>query len=577
MTRLSRLILLLGYWLLLTGCGHHQELPTAKPPPVPQPQPLLIPQFADEAARAGIHFVHHNFSNGHFYYPEIVGPGCALFDYDNDGWLDAYMVQAGPWPGEKGQPSVVNTLYHNNHDGSFTDVTQKAKVTGIVNGKKTYGIGCAVGDYDNDGYDDLLVTNFGDCILYHNNGNGTFTDVTSKAGLKGDGFWTSAVFFDYNNDGHLDLFICRYIKYHPGADVACGIAGRQRDYCPPGYFPPTQSVLYRNNGDGTFTDVTRAAGVISNYNKALGVVAADFDKNGWPDLYVTCDLTPNLLYINQGNGTFKEMAVERGVAFNDQGQPLASMGVDARDYDNDLRPDILVTNYWLEGANLYHNLDGELFADVNQEANLGAMTMKKVGWGTALRDFNNDTLLDCFIANGHVQLFPAQVTPGAEVKQPCQLFLNLGNGKFRDVSAQAGPWFHEKRMARGAAFGDVDNDGDIDVLLANNNDKPALLINKNGNHNHWLEAKLTGRKSNRDGIGAKVFVTVNGKTFYDEVHSAYSFASANDLRVHFGLGNADYADTVKIEWPSHQVDILQHVKANQILAITEGVGIQSDK
>lgn len=572
MTRFICLAWLLGCLPCLQGCGR----PGGTPPPVHPSsvatQPLLIPQFTDTAARAGIHFQHHNFASGHFYYPEIVGPGCALFDYDNDGWLDVYLVQGGPLPARTAKTTATNMLYHNNHDGTFSDVTQKAGVTGIIQGQKTYGIGCAVGDFDNDGYDDLLVTNFGSCILYHNNGNGTFTDVTAQAGLKKQGFWTSAAFFDYNNDGYLDLFICQYIKYHLGEDVACGVASRHQDYCPPGYFPPSQSALYRNNGNGTFTDVTRSAGILSNYNKALGVVATDLDGDGWPDLYVTCDLTPNLLYHNQGNGTFKEVAIERGVAFNDQGQPYASMGVDARDYDNDLHPDIIVTNYWLEGANLYHNLDGHLFADVSQGAGVGPPTLKHVGWGTGLRDFNNDTWLDCFIANGHVQLFPAQTTPGAEVKQTAQLLLNTGDGKFRDASGQVGAWFQEKRMARGAAFGDIDNDGDIDILTANNNDKPALLINQNGNRNHWLELKLVGQKSNRDGIGAKVLVTVNGKTFYDEVHSAYSFASANDLRAHFGLGAAAYADAIKIIWPSHQVDTLQHVQANQILRVTEGRG-----
>ena len=566
------LLLLVSVTVCIPACGNSrmQRQPSTQRPSRSQAQ-FIIPQFSDQTARAGLRFRHDNGSSGRFYYPEIVGPGCGLFDYDNDGDLDVYLVQSAPFPGWKGnEKSLSNKLYRNNHDGTFTDVTAKAGVSGIVNGKKTYGVGCAVGDYDNDGDLDLLVTNYGRCILYRNNGNGTFSDVTASTGIKGEGFWSSAAFFDYNKDGRLELFICQYIKYKVGDDVACGATYKQPDYCPPGFFPPTQSVLYRNNGNGTFADVSKAAGIVSEYNKALGAVTADFNGDGWEDIYVTCDLTPNLLYVNQGNGTFKEEAIDQGVALNELGQPQASMGVDARDYDGDLKPDIIVTNYWLEGANVFHNLGKEMFADLNQQTSIGPATLKKVGWGTSFRDFNNDGLLDCFMANGHVLLFPDQSTPGAEVKQADLLFLNIGGGKFRNVSDQAGSWFKTKRVARGAAFGDVDNDGDIDVLIAHNNDAPALLVNDGGNKNNWLQVKLTGKKGNRDGIGAKVFVTVGGKTVYDQVHSTYSFASANDLRVHFGLGNAEFVDALRVEWASGQKDVFQRVKANQIFPVTEG-------
>jgi hypothetical protein len=538
---------------------------------------MAVPQFVDQARQAGLRFVHDNGHHGPFYYPEMIGGGCGLVDVDGDGWLDLFLVNGAPLPkravGANSERATVasqfsDRLYRNNHDGTFTDITRRAGVSGIVGGRKAYGIGCAVGDFDNDGDDDLLVTTYGRCLLYRNNGDGTFTDVAARAGLTREGFWTSAAFFDADNDGFLDLVVCQYIRYHPGDDIACGTSRTQRDYCPPGFFPPTRSALYHNNRNGTFTDVTARAGLVSPYNKALGVVTADFDGDGDQDIYIACDLTPNLFYVNQGDGTFREAAVERGVAFNDAGQPQASMGVDFRDYDGDLRPDLLVTNYWFENSNLFKNRKNGFFNDESYSAGLGTATLRRVGWGTALHDFDNDGRRDVYSHNGHVMLHPEQTTPGAQVLQRDQLFLQRPDGKFQEVVDRAGPWFQKGHLGRGAAFGDMDNNGTIDILAAQINAPPALLLNR-GPTGHWLELKLAGTKSNRDAIGARVRVTAGGMTQCDEVRSAYSYASANDLRLHFGLGAATRADRIEIRWPSGRQTQRTDVPADQIVTIRE--------
>jgi hypothetical protein len=585
----SALVLLVA---LVSGCGRGKP-PTAHPSTASQSvaaPTAAVPQFVDQARVAGLRFVHDNGHHGPFYYPEMIGGGCALLDVAGDGWLDVFLVNGAPLPGRavgaRGE-RFSDRLYRNDHHGTeerrqgsspaihFTDITRRAGVSGIDGGRKAYGIGCAVGDFDNDGHDDLLVTTYGRCLLYRNNGDGTFTDVAARAGLTREGFWTSAAFFDADNDGFLDLLICQYIRYHPGDDIACGTSLTRRDYCPPGFFPPTRSALYHNNGNGTgggpvrFTDVTERAGLVSPYNKALGVVTADFDGDGDQDIYIACDLTPNLFYINQGNGTFREVAVERGVAFNEAGQPQASMGVDFRDYDGDLRPDLLVTNYWFEDTNLFKNRENGFFSDESYGAGLGTATLHRVGWGAALRDFDNDGRRDVYSHNGHVMLHPGQTTPGAQVRQRDQLFLQRPGGKFEEVSDHAGPWFREGHLGRGAAFGDVDNNGTIDILAAQINAPPALLLNHPG-AGHWLEMKLVGTRSNRNAIGARVRVTAGGLTQCDEVRSAYSYASANDLRLHFGLGAATRADRIEIRWPSGRQEVRTDVPADQIVTIREG-------
>ena len=552
--------------------------------PGPGGAALVVPQFVDRAREAGLRFVHDNGHHGPYYYPEMIGGGCGLIDVDGDGWLDLFLTQGAPLPrcavaAGRQAGRFSDRLYRNNHDGTFTDITRSAGVSGIVNGRKSYSIGCAVGDFDNDGHDDLLVTAYGRCRLYHNNGNGTFTDVAARAGVAREGFWTSAAFFDADNDGRLDLVVCQYIRYQPGDDIACSTSRTNRDYCPPGFFPPTRSALYHNDGSGRFTDVTERAGLTSPYNKGLGVVTADFDGDGDEDIYIACDLTPNLFYINQGKGKFQEEAVARGVAFNEAGQPQASMGVDFRDYDGDLRPDLLVTNYWFENTNLFKNRENGFFNDESYSAGLGSTTLQRVGWGTALRDFDNDGRLDVYSHNGHVLLHPEQTTPGAQARQRDQLFLQANRGHFQEVTDRAGAWFRTRHMGRGAAFGDLDNNGTIDILASQINEPPALLLNggswgspaaKSLPGRHWLELRLIGTRSNRDAIGARVSVTAGGVTQCDEVRSAYSYASANDLRVHFGLGAAVRVERLTIRWPSGRNEERRDVAADQILTIVEG-------
>jgi enediyne biosynthesis protein E4 len=529
----------------------------------------------DEAGRRGIHFVRDHGGSGRCYYPEFAGGGGALFDADGDGWLDAYLVQGAPLPGYQGKTPLRNRLYRNLGGRGFEDVTDRAGVDGTRDGKKLYTIGCAVGDYDNDGHEDLFVTGFGGCILYHNRGDGTFTDVTRAAGIRDTSFATSAAFFDYDRDGLLDLLVCEYVTYSLGDDGRCLSPRHQRDYCRPDAYGPARSRLYHNLGGGRFRDVTDAAGLTRGYSKALGVVTGDVNDDGYPDLYLACDLTPNLLYINQRNGRFKEEAVSRNCALSDTGQALSGMGVDMGDVDGDLRPDLWVTNYWGEPNNLYRNLGSGLFTDVAGASGLGAPNRRQVSFGTGLRDLNNDGWLDVFITNGHALLHPEEATPGAGRAQTDQLFLNRGNGQFQDVSAEAGPWFATPHVGRGAAFGDIDNHGDLGILLVPNEGPAALLINQNDRLGHWLEFRLQGRRSNRDGIGARIDVTADHRTMRSELRSAYSYCSANDLRAHYGLAGATRADKVEVRWPSGHVDDFADVAADHIYVVTEGQGIRS--
>jgi enediyne biosynthesis protein E4 len=564
-----------GLWLLaallalLAGCARNGGPRTAATPP-----PLSIPRFADAAARLGVRFAYDNGGSGRYYYAEVIGGGGALFDFDDDGWLDVYLVQGAALPGHSRAADLRNRLYRNLGGRGFQDVTVSAGVDGMQDGRKMYGIGCCVGDYDNDEHMDLFVTGFGGCLLYRNKGDGTFVDVTRRAGVLTSGFSSSAAFFDYDRDGRLDLFVCQYVRYRLGDDLQCATTGNQRDYCQPGFFPPTRSRLYRNFGGGRFRDVTETAGITSDYNKALGVVAGDFDGDGDPDLYVTCDLTPNLLYVNQGNGTFREEGVTRGCALGENGQPQAGMGVDARDVDGDGRPEILVTNYWAENNNLYRNLEGGLFSDVSSAVGLAAPSLDRVGFGAGLRDLNNDGWLDIFVTNGHVLAHPDDVTPDTPRAQKGQLFLNSGGGQFRDVTARAGSGLAQPRVGRGAAFGDWDNDGDLDILLGPNHGPAAMLVNEGVPGSHWLQLRLRGRRSNRDGIGARIDVTVGGRTQRDEVRSAYSYCSASDLRAHFGLGAVARADRVEVRWPSGQVDRFTQVAADRQYVVTEGAGMR---
>ena len=524
--------------------------------------------FVEQAAAAGIDFVHFNGMSGEYYYPEIMAPGVGLFDFDNDGDLDLYLVQSQMLGKGKTIKDALfppkgplkDRLYRNDltvgADGKktlhFTDVTEQAGIN-----IQTYGMGVAAADVDNDGFVDIYRTGLTEGVLLHNNGNGTFTDITAKSGTANKGGWgVSAAFVDIDRDGWLDLFVGNYLLYSVEGDIDCLSVTGQHDYCPPNSYRPQPSKLYRNKGDGTFVDITKTALVGGAYGPALGVSTADFNNDGWMDIYVGNDGMPNQLWINQKNGTFKDMAFLNGAAVNGQGNSEASMGVDAGDYDNDGDEDIFITN-WLAQMNiLYQNQGNAVFEDRKAASGLGAPSLAKTGFGTAWLDFDNDSWLDLMTLNGSVSMIEAQ----ARAKDPFplkmlnQLFRNLGNGRFEDVSARGGEPFKLLDVSRGAAFGDIDNDGDEDVVVGTANGPTRLFINNVGNKNHWLGLRLIG-VGGRDMIGARVsIVRPSGPTIWRRSRSDGSYASANDPRVLVGLGTSTSPVTVRVQWPDGKME-----------------------
>jgi hypothetical protein len=507
---------------------------------------------------------------------ETTGCGCAFFDYDNDGWLDIFLVNGtrfeAKWPA--GQ-APVSRLYKNNRDGTFTDVTIAAGIA-----KTGWGQGVCAGDYDNDGFEDLFVTYWGDCSLWHNNGNGTFTDVAKKAGVTtnpGNGQWrwnTGCSFVDYDKDGHLDLFVANYIDFDPktaplpesgpclykGIMVACG---------PPG-LKGGKNILFHNNGDGTFIDVSEKSGILKTAGTyGLGVLTADFDNDGWPDIYVANDSTSSTLYKNNHDGTFTDVAIESGVAYSPDGKPQAGMGVSAADYDCDGNLDIVKTNFAGDTSSLYRNQGKMYFEDQTFQAGLGKNT-RFLGWGVSFIDFDNDGWADVLVTNGHVYPEVGESDVESGYRERKVLYRNLRNGRFADVSMEAGPGIQEKVPGRGCAIGDFNNDGALDVLVNCVNDVPQLLRCDSATKNNWIRIKTVGVKSNRSGIGARIYCSTEGHRQMDEVRSGSSYISQSDLRVHFGLGTADQAD-LEIQWPSGVVDKLTGVKANQVVVVKEGV------
>jgi hypothetical protein len=530
-------------------------------------------RFTDVAALAGLTQPTVYGPSGQItYILESMGGGCAFFDYDNDGWMDIFILggrQLETVPSGSG-----NRLYHNNRDGTFTDVTAKA---GLAD--PGWAVGVCVGDYNNDGFEDLFLTYYGHNRLYRNNGDGTFTDVAAKAGLlqTGNRFGAGCTFLDYNRDGHLDLFVANYVDFDlanapkPNTQVAtCSYQG-VAVYCGPRGLPlPTQS-LFRNNGDGTFTDVSKASGIDSvRTSYGLTAVAMDIDEDGWPDIFVACDSTPSLLFMNNHDGTFREEALLRGLAVSGDGQEMAGMGIGTGDYDLDGHIDIFKTHYQLQSSGLYHATGEGEFDDVSISSGIG-VERHFVSWGAGMVDLDNDGWPDIFYVTGNVYPELEQRFPKFPAKSQAICFRNLGNGKFAQMGEEAGPAMTVHHCSRGCAFGDFDNDGDIDVVVMNQNEAPSLIRNDAPQGNHWIKVKLEGTKSNRSAIGARVLVHYGGKVQAQELMSQSSYCSSNDPRLHFGLGKVTNVD-IEVHWPAGSVEKLKSVAADQLLTIREGSG-----
>ena len=532
--------------------------------------------FRDITQKAGIHFVHNNAAFGKKYLPETMGPGVAFIDYDNDGWPDIFIVNGMDWPGHASKRSTPK-LYHNNHDGTFTDVTHKAGLD-----VEMFGMGVAVGDYDNDGYDDLFVTALWQSRLFHNNGDGTFTDVTQKAGLLGPKeFSTSAAWVDYDRDGKLDLVVGNYVQWSLEGDLYCTLDGKSKSYCTPESYKGASVRLWHNRGDGTFEDVTKKAGVWEPTSKTLGIAILDYDNDGWPDLLFSNDTQPNKLYRNNGNGTFTEKAVVAGVAFSEDGVARAGMGVDAADYDRSGMASILITNFPNQMLSLYHNEGKGLFVDEAPRSEVGRNSLLTLGFGCFFFDYDLDGWPDILIANGHIDGDIQRVQPNVKYAMPPHIFRNLGKGNFQEVTKSLGAGFATPRVGRGAAYGDVNNDGRLDLLLSTNGGPVYLFendfIGSAAAANKSLRIKLIGTKSNRDGIGTVVRLTAGGESQSEMLRSGSSYLSASELVLTFGLAMHEQADSIEIRWPSGQVDKLANVAAGQTITVTEGKGITGSR
>jgi hypothetical protein len=544
--------------------------PTLAPTPKP-PRPSGPIEFVDVTAEAGIHFRHHSGASGKKYLPETMGSGAAFLDYDNDGWVDVLLVNAMSWPNERGGRSFPS-LYRNNRDGTFADVT---RASGLA--VEVYGIGVTVGDYDNDGFVDIYITCLGPNHLFRNMGDGKFQDVTRRAGVGDPGFGTSAAWFDYDRDGKLDLFVANYVEWSPETDVFCTLDGTNKSYCTPQKYRGQSSVLYHNHGDGTFEDVTRKVGLYDPSSKSLGVALLDYNDDGFLDLFVANDTEPNKLYKNNGNGTFTDEALTAGVAFGESGAARAGMGVDAADFDGSGRQSLVIGNFTSESMALYHNDGGGLFTDEARASGIGKASEQSLTFGTFFFDYDLDGLLDIFAVNGHVSDDIQKVQPSVRYAQPPHLFRNLGRKKFEEVTSRVGRTLGRAVVGRGAAYGDYDNDGDLDLLVTANGGPARLYRNDNANQNDVLKVKLVGSRSNRDAVGARVTVSgANNLKTWNMVRTGSSYASQSELTLTFGLGKpngAERAYTVEVVWPGGEKMLLPQIKANQSLVIQEGQGI----
>ena len=530
------------------------------------PSESRIPLMRDVTKETGITFVHTDGSSGRRYIMETVTCGLALFDYNNDGLLDIYFVNGAPLPGAPARkPPPRNELWRNDGNWHFTNVTDQAGV-----GDTGFGMGVTVGDYDNDGWPDIFVNNYGPNKLYHNNGDGTFTDVTEQAGVGGGNrMGAGAAFLDYDNDGDLDLYVANYVKFTEQSHRVHYVKGYPM-YAGPRDFPPEPDQLYRNNGDGTFTDVSMETGIGTHAGSGMGIVCSDYDNDGDTDVFVLNDVAGNFLFRNDGQGHFEEVGLETGFAYNGSGDELGSMGIDCGDYDNDGWLDFFMTSYQAELPVLYRNLGNGTLEDVTVVTGAGQGCLPYVNWGTGLIDFNNDGWKDLFIACGHLQDNIDLYDDSTAYAVRNILLLNRGNGTFEDVSRRCGDGLDPVYSSRGAVFGDLDNDGDIDIVVLNSREKPTIIRNDQRSGNHWVQITLRGVQSNRDGVGAKIKIVAGGLTQVDEVHSGRGYQSYWGPRLHFGLGRAAVIDRIEIHWPSGKTQVFEHLPVDRFITFTEG-------
>ena len=533
----------------------------------PQGVPAEHIHFADITRAAGIHFVHNSGAFGKKYLPETLGPGVAFIDYNNDGWQDIFIVNGTRWPGHPGSVTTPH-LYRNNHDGTFTDVTREAGLAIPM-----YGLGVAVGDYNNDGYDDLFVTAYGQNHLFRNNGNGTFTDVTKQAGLWGPhDLSTSAAWVDVDRDGRLDLLVANYVQWTPQTDLYCTMDRVHKSFCTPEPYHGASLRLWHNNGNGTFTDVTKKAGLYDPTSKSLGIAILDTNQDGWPDIAVSNDTEPNKLYINNRNGTFTEKGIPEGTAYSEDGVARAGMGIDAADYNHSGYPSLLITNFSNQMLALYQNQEYGLFVDVAPTSSIGRTSLLTLGFGCFFFDYNLDSWPDIYVADGHLDPAIEAIQHRVHYAERPHLYRNIDGKNFVDVSAQAGAAFDTPRVARGAAYGDINNDGAPDIVITTNNGPAQLFLNE-GATNHALRIKLEGTRSNRDGIGSVVWVQSSTTSQKQMLRSGSSYLSSSELVLTFGLGTSTKASVIEVHWPSGAVTRLTDVKADQILTIRGGSGI----
>ena len=523
-------------------------------------------QFRNVTRQAGLSFEHNNGAFGKKYLPETMGSGAAFLDYDNDDRQDILLINGKNWPGRKGRRSTM-ALYRNDGDGTFTDVTRKVGLDIEI-----YGMGCAAGDYDNDGWVDLYVSALGPDRLLRNQGDGTFRDVTREAGLGNPEFATSVAWLDYDRDGNLDLIVTNYVEWSIETDIHCSLDGVNKSYCTPESYPGVSSRLYRNRGDGTFADVTRKAGLLDSTSKALGVAVFDAQDDGWPDLLLANDTQPNKLYINRKDGTFRDEGISAGVAFSEDGTVRGAMGVDAADYDGSGLASLVIGNFSNEMLNLYHNEGQGLFVDDAPTSEVGQSSLLTLAFACFFFDFDLDGKLDIFVANGHVENDINKVQRRVSYAQPPHLFHNQGKG-FVEVAHRVGSDFRTPRVGRGGAYGDYDNDGDLDLLMSTNGGPAVLWENQRNHGNRFLRVKTVGTSSNRDGIGAKVTVQLAGGRLWRRVKSGSSYCSQSELPVTFGLGRADKVLSLEVLWPSGSVDKLTNLAPDQRIVIREGEGL----